>query len=103
MIRPRSGFVPYAYDPDLDSKDEVDDEDPADKGGYGGEDEGSGSVFSVRGLLNLGVLLLLVCALLALFVAYPVVTFFRTNARNLLIDGNTRVNSTGQVAQPVAE
>jgi beta-glucan synthesis-associated protein KRE6 len=102
VLRPRSGFVPYAYDPDMDSKDEVDDNDPAEKGGFG--EDGGGFTCSTRGVLNLGVLLLLVGALLALFVLYPVLHFFQTNARNLAIDGNTRVNATGQAGSiPAAE
>jgi beta-glucan synthesis-associated protein KRE6 len=89
----RIGFVPYAYDPDLDSKDEMDEEDLLHQGN--GDDKG-GSVFSLRGFLNLGVLILLILALLTLFVCYPVLNFYRTNSRNLAIDGNIRINGTGQ-------
>lgn len=96
FIGQRGGFVPYAYDPDLDSKDEVDDDDLPQKGGFG--DDSSGFSFSSRGILNVGVLLALIGALLALFVAYPIVTFYRDSNRNLAIDGNIRVNATGQTA-----
>ncbi|KAI0090615.1 beta-glucan synthesis-associated [Irpex rosettiformis] len=92
-MRPRSGFVPYAYDPDLDSKDEVDDDDPAEKGGFG--EDGGGCSCSTRGFLNLGVLVLLIGGLLCLFVLYPVITFIRNNGGVFVLDGNTRTNSTG--------
>ena len=94
VVRPRTGFVPYAYDPDLDSKDEMDDDESAEKGGFG-EDDGGGCACSTRGVLNLGVLVLLIGALLALFVLYPVLTFIRDNGKVFVLDGgNTRANST---------
>lgn len=87
--------MPYAYDPDLDSKDEMDDDDSAEKGGFG-EDDGGGCACSTRGVLNLGVLVLLIGALLALFVLYPVLTFIRDRGSVFVLDGsNTRANSTG--------
>jgi beta-glucan synthesis-associated protein KRE6 len=52
----------------------------------------------VRGLVNLCVVGLLIAGLVSLFTAYPIVTFFRTNPRNLAIDNNVQVNATGQVA-----
>lgn len=95
MIGPRSGFVPYAYDPDMDTKDEGDEDDSAEKGGFG-EETGHGFTCSTRGMLNFGVLLLLIGALLSLFVLYPVLNFYQTNGRHLAVDGNIRINSTGQ-------
>jgi beta-glucanase (GH16 family) len=89
------GLVPYAYDPDIDDKEPPDEEDmlhdPDDKGG-----EKTSSWFAMRGFLNVGVLLLLISGLLCLFIFYPVLRFIRDNARNLAIDGNIRINSTGQ-------
>ncbi|TFK35297.1 beta-glucan synthesis-associated protein-domain-containing protein [Crucibulum laeve] len=66
--------------------------DPSEKGGLKG-DKGH---FPWRGLLNVGVLLLLILGLLCLFVFYPVMTFYRDQARNNRIDGNIRINATGQ-------
>jgi beta-glucanase (GH16 family) len=43
-------------------------------------------------------LIILVLALLALFISYPVITYFQDRPVSKLIDGNIRVNSTGQVA-----
>ena len=88
----RGPFVPYAFDPDLDMKDEDGDED------FLHPDRPERRIFfcSLRGLLNVGVLILLIGALLALFVCYPVLEFYRNNSRNLAIDGNIRINATGQ-------
>jgi len=85
------GFVPYAYDPDADMKD--DEDDSLHRPDYG---DGKSTFWSYRGFLNIGVLILLIIALLALFVCYPVVHFVQTSARNLAIDGNIRINATGQ-------
>lgn len=83
------GFVPYAYDPDLDTKDEGDDDFMRipDKTYVG---------WSWRGFINIGMLTILIAAILSLFVFYPVWTFYHNNTRNLAIDGNVRINGTGQ-------
>ncbi|KAK7029681.1 hypothetical protein VNI00_014379 [Paramarasmius palmivorus] len=54
------------------------------------------ALLSSRGMVNLFGLLLLIVGLLALFVVYPVVSFYHHDGRNALITGNTRINSTGQ-------
>ncbi|KAI0047870.1 glycoside hydrolase family 16 protein [Auriscalpium vulgare] len=87
------GLVPYAYDPSFDDKEPADEEDmlhepeSLDK---------TGSIFSWRGLMNVGVLVLLIAALLAMFIAYPVITYVHDNTHNLFLDeaGNTRTNQT---------
>lgn len=95
VVGTRAGFVPYAYDPDLDMKDEGDEDDLL----HEGDNPERWICFcSLRGLLNIGVLVILIGALLALFVCYPVVSFYHNNARNLAIDGNIRINATGQAA-----
>lgn len=84
------GWVPYAYDPELDSKDEPEEDDDMrapDKPYVG---------WSWRGFFNVGMICILVAAILSLFVFYPMYTFYRDNSRNLAIDGNIRINSTGQ-------
>lgn len=88
----RGPFVPYAYDPDLDMKDEGEDDDDflADR------PERRLLFCSIRGLLNVGVLILLIGALLALFVCYPVLEFFHNSSRNLATTANIRINATGQ-------
>lgn len=87
------GLVPYAYDPEFDEKAPPDDEDmlhdPLDT-------HQVYATFAWRGLINAGVLLALIVGLLCVFVLYPVLSFIRNNARNLVIDGNIRINATGQ-------
>lgn len=90
---PQRGFVPYAYDPDLDMKEGADDDDYLHKPDYG---EDKRALWSWRGILNISVLVILILALLTLFICYPVVSFLANNARNLAIDGNIRINGTGQ-------
>lgn len=89
----RGGFVPYAYDPDTDLKDEGEEEDLLHTGD---PDEKKLAFCSLRGVLNVGVLVILIAALLTLFVCYPVLTFYRNLPRNNAIDGNVRINATGQ-------
>ncbi|THG94110.1 hypothetical protein EW026_g7294 [Hermanssonia centrifuga] len=74
-------------------KDEDDEEDPLHQIDA---DDRQTFVCSVRGFLNVGVLVLLIAAIITLFVCYPVLSFYRNNARNLAIDGNIRINATGQ-------
>lgn len=87
------GLVPYAYDPAVDDKEPPDEEDimhdPSDM-------SSEKSSLALRGFLNVGVLLLLILALIILFVFYPVLSYYRNYARNLAIDGNIRINGTGQ-------
>ena len=85
--------MPYAYDPDSDLKDETDEEDPLHTGD---PDEKKLILCSLRGVLNVGVLVILIAALLTLFVCYPVLSFYRNLPRNTAIDGNVRINATGQ-------
>ncbi|KAJ2934244.1 hypothetical protein H1R20_g2843, partial [Candolleomyces eurysporus] len=90
------GLVPYEYDPEADENGPPDDDDylhdPNEKGGVRGDKD----AFPWRGILNVSVLCLLVLGLLSLFVIYPVITYYRGVERNKLIDGNIRINATGQ-------
>ncbi|KAJ7068600.1 beta-glucan synthesis-associated [Mycena amicta] len=100
------GLVPYAYDPASDELDPLDDEDflhdPSYKGGGKNGYQGPSNFkrrnsFPWRGIANIGMLLLVIGAILALFISYPVVSFFREQPVISLIDGNIQVNNTGQV------
>ncbi|KAI0055424.1 beta-glucan synthesis-associated, partial [Artomyces pyxidatus] len=87
------GMVPYVYDPSFDDKEPADEEDLLHEPD---SVEKPGSGFGLRGILNLGVLVLIVGGLLSLFIAYPVVTYVQNNAHNLFLDetggsGNTRI------------
>ncbi|KDQ23527.1 glycoside hydrolase family 16 protein, partial [Pleurotus ostreatus PC15] len=105
------GLVPYAYDPASDELEPPDEEDmlhdPDDKAwsesdisllfsGGGKRHPGLKRAFPWRGILNVAVLIILILALLCLFIFYPVLTFYQNSARNLKIDGNIRINATGQ-------
>ncbi|KAK7062740.1 hypothetical protein VNI00_000228 [Paramarasmius palmivorus] len=107
------GLIPYAYDPAADSLLPDDEEDILHDPNASAEDEkklyarggllyhnGKGGDrdgnWSCRGFSNLGLLLLLILALITLFLGYPVITEFTGRARKNLIDGNIRVNATGQ-------
>lgn len=93
VVTGQRGFVPYAYDPDLDMKDDADEDDFLHRPEFGDDKK---TFWSWRGFLNVGVLVGLIAALLTLFICYPVLNFVRNNARNLAIDGNIRINGTGQ-------
>lgn len=87
----RGGMVPYAFDPFMT---DAESEEP-DALHEGPEAKASHAMGS-RGFINILVLLCLVLGLLTLFMVYPIITHFANNARRLAIDGNIRVNSTGQ-------
>ncbi|KAF6743434.1 beta-glucan synthesis-associated protein-domain-containing protein [Ephemerocybe angulata] len=90
------GLVPYAYEPELDDGGPPDEEDflhdPNAKGGV----RGQRGAFPWRGILNVAVIVVLIGALLCLFVLYPVVRYYGDRERNLRIEGNVRINATGQ-------
>ncbi|CAK5262481.1 unnamed protein product [Mycena citricolor] len=102
------GLVPYAYDPAADELDPLDDEDlvldPAHgtkmKDGYQSprSSKQHRHSFPWRGIANLGMLILVILALLALFISYPVISYVRNSPLIRLLDSNARVNGTGQVA-----
>ncbi|KAG6811656.1 hypothetical protein H0H92_006418 [Tricholoma furcatifolium] len=87
-------LVPYEYDPTLDELDPTDDEDMIHDPTLHGHRK---SRFPWRGILNVMVLGGLIIAFLSLFILYPVLMFYRDASRNSKIDGNIRVNGTGQV------
>lgn len=87
----RGALVPYVYDPTLD---EPEDDDPLDDPN---DDTFHSNNFPYRGVLNVGVLLLLILALLSLFIIYPVLSYYQDRAQKDVITGNVLVNGTGQV------
>jgi hypothetical protein len=89
---PRGGLVPYAWDPSLEDDQDGEDEDDtlhepesADK---------PSPVLNSRSVLNVGVLVLLITTLLALFIALPVITFVKNNANYVFFEqtGSNTVN-----------
>ncbi|KAI0826967.1 beta-glucan synthesis-associated [Trametes gibbosa] len=87
------GFVPYAYDPEVDKDAPDDDDDFLHTPEYGHDRH---SYWSTRGVLNIGVLVILVAAILTLFLCYPLLDFIRNEPRNVAITANVRINATGQ-------
>lgn len=90
------GLVAYAYDPSLDEREPLDEEDMLHSPDAKIVNI-PGRPTSWRGLKNFGMLALLVAALLTLFIGFPIIEFFHDNGSNALIVGNINVNSTGQV------
>ncbi|KAF9443205.1 glycoside hydrolase family 16 protein [Macrolepiota fuliginosa MF-IS2] len=88
------GVIAYPYDPSQDEMDAPDEEDvlhdPSEK------IRSKKSTFPWRGFLNVSVLIIILSSLLTLFVFYPVFSFYRDRTKNARIDGNVRVNNTGQ-------
>ena len=92
------GLVAYAYDPSLDEREPLDEEDRLhDPKSKTAKVDGP---MSFRGFKNFGMLALMTTALLGLFIAYPVFNFYTDNGVNARIVGNTRINSTGQASDP---
>ncbi|KAG6865072.1 hypothetical protein C0991_005301 [Blastosporella zonata] len=93
----RRGLVAYAWDP-LEDDNEPNDEDDLLHDPAGKMMHDSGRPMSLRGIVNFTAIILLLCALLSLFVVYPVYSFYHSNGLEALIVGNTRINSTGQAS-----
>ncbi|KAI0746638.1 beta-glucan synthesis-associated [Daedaleopsis nitida] len=87
------GFIPYAYDPEVDKDLPDDDDDFLHSPEYG---RNRHAYWSWRGIMNIGVLVILVGALLTLFVCYPAIDFYRNESLNRAIASNNVINSTGQ-------
>lgn len=96
----RGGLVPYVYDPSAEDQFATDEEDLLHE--PSSIDKPS-SLLAARGILNIGVLVLLIVSLLALFIAYPVITYVRGNAHNLFLEetgGNTVTTPLSTFALP---
>jgi hypothetical protein len=101
-------LVAYAYQPDalLDGEEDDLDDDwlhdprvsffaPPGKGKQSPRSEYKEDAISVRGVVNYTAIWLMLVAIIALFVFYPVSTFNRLNS-DALIANNPNINSTGQ-------
>ncbi|KAF8514413.1 beta-glucan synthesis-associated protein-domain-containing protein [Gautieria morchelliformis] len=91
-------FLPYVYDPTSDQSSPPDADDALHDPSTLARDERAVARLNTRGLANVLVVGLVVAGVISLFTAYPIVTFFHSNARNLAIGNNVQVNATGQVA-----
>ena len=89
----KDGIIPYSYDPTQDELDAPNDDDLLHDHGSHHHDN---HAFPWRGILNISVLLLLLLCILALFISYPVMSFYKSRSKSAQITGNIRVNATGQ-------
>jgi len=85
----RGGLVPYAWDPSADDEDDADENDSL----HALESVDKPiSFLNPRSISNLGVLILLIGCLLALFIALPVVTYVHNATQSIFAD-ETSVNT----------
>ncbi|KAI0277034.1 glycoside hydrolase family 16 protein [Russula aff. rugulosa BPL654] len=85
----RGGLIPYAWDPSADDEDDADENDSL----HAIESVDKPiSFLNPRSISNLGVLILLIGGLLALFIALPVVTYVN-NATHSIFADETSVNT----------
>ena len=81
----RGGLVPYAWDPSVD-----DDQDGADEEDLHHRPESADkpSAFqNARGIVNVGVLVLLIGGLLVLFIAFPVMSYMDDSSNFIFFEG----------------
>ncbi|KAH9937930.1 beta-glucan synthesis-associated [Amylocystis lapponica] len=90
----RGGFVPYAFDPDLDSADTQDDDDFL----HQPQSPDTRYCCSCRGIMNISMLLILVFSLLTLFIGYPVLTYYRGDSERQFLASTVSINATGQAS-----
>lgn len=90
------GLVSYAYDPATDELDLINNEDLSHDPSDGKNSRFRTHAFPWRGLTNIIVLVGLILSLLCLSIFYPVLTFYRDEAKNGKIYGQFRVNAAGK-------
>ena len=95
---PAGAFLAYAYDPTSDQSSPPDADDALHDPSTLEHEDRAVAALNIRGFVNVLVVGLLITALVCLFTLYPILTFLRSNSRNLAIDNNVQVNGTGQVA-----
>lgn len=89
------GLVPYEYDPTHDQLDPPDDEDQLHDPRSDIYLKADGNAMPWRGILNVGLLILIILGLLTLFIFYPVYTWYTQLSKYAAEANNIRVNSTG--------
>jgi hypothetical protein len=80
----RGGIIPYAWDPSVDDDQDGTDED--DSLHKLDSVHKPSPLFNHRSVLNVGVLIILIGALLSLFIAYPVITYVEDNNNVLFLE-----------------
>ncbi|KAK2459278.1 hypothetical protein APHAL10511_008699 [Amanita phalloides] len=95
LHRASHALIPYEYDPSVDQMEPPDDEDLL-------HDPRSDLYLKAdnampwRGILNVGLLILIIIGLLTLFIFYPVYSWYHDLAKFAGLTGNLRINGTGQ-------
>lgn len=79
----RGGLVPYAWDPSADDQDAADEEDSLHAADSVDKPI---SLLNLRSVSNIGVLILLIVGLVALFIVYPVVSYVQDSSHAIFID-----------------
>lgn len=92
-VQAHRGFIPYVYNPELDKHIQEPD-DHLYESAYG-NDEPWYQAVGWRGIVNISMLVIVVVALLALFICYPVVSSQHFNVLKRIAK-DSHINSTGQ-------
>lgn len=88
------GLVPYDYDPIYDQLDPPDDEDLLHDPRSDVYLKADFNAMPWRGILNVGLLILIILGLLALFIFYPVYTWYTQLSKYAAESSNLRINTT---------
>ena len=96
LHRTSHGIVPYEYDPTFDQLEPPDDEDQLHDPRSDTYLKADSATMPWRGILNVGLLILIILGLLTLFIFYPVYTWYTQLSKFAAEAGNLRVNATGQ-------
>jgi hypothetical protein len=91
------GVIPYEYDPTHDQLDPPDDEDQLHDPRSDVYLKADANAMPWRGILNVGLLILIILGLLTLFIFYPVYTWYTQLSKYAAEANNIRVNATGTV------
>ena len=94
----KGAFLPYVYDPTSDQSSPPDADDALHDPTTLEHDQRKVAGLNFRGIVNVLVVFIIISVIVCLFTVYPILSFLRTNPRNLAIDNNVQVNGTGQVA-----
>lgn len=96
LHRTSHGIVPYEYDPTFDQLEPPDDEDQLHDPRSDTYLKADSATLPWRGILNVGLLILIILGLLTLFIFYPVYTWYTTLSKFAAEANNLHVNATGQ-------
>jgi hypothetical protein len=96
LHRTSHGIVPYEYDPTFDQLEPPDDEDQLHDPRSDIYLKADSATLPWRGILNVGLLILIILGLLTLFIFYPVYTWYTQLSKFAAEANNLHINATGQ-------